>query len=363
MLKLKYLLIAAIFVSFCPILVQGQGCMEASSDEGVSVKGFIQPQYNYSFLGKDDDGNSLDENSFTFNRARIGFIGSIPYDISYYFFIEISPFKSPGKTPYLLDAFVTYSRLAPFAKITLGQYKSPFSLEQNTGCSALHTINRSQVVSQLASPQRDLGLMISGEIEKLFFKYNIALMNGSGLGTEDDNKGKDLIGRVVISPLEFLNIGGSYRIGKTVPTVTTEKDNDIMRCAGEIEVKYSDFLIQGEYIFGKDKLHSVSKVPIYGGCGGIIGFVTKQPGTYKKNGYFVQAMYMTKWNFQPVVKYETWEPDVDTNDDIENIITFGLNYFLNDWTRIQINYLYAAEETAAAEYYNDMLMFQIQAKF
>jgi len=80
-------------------------------------------------------------------------------------------------------------------------------------------------------------------------------------------------------------------------------------------------------------------------------------------------MYMTPWNLQPVIKYESYDPDLDVDADtdptayIQNTITFGFNYFLNDWTRVQLNYVYSAEETVDTEFDNDMIMLQVQAKF
>ena len=42
-------------------------------------------------------------------------------------------------------------------------------------------------------------------------------------------------------------------------------------------------------------------------------------------------------------------------------MTFGFNYFLNDWTRLQLNYLYKAEDQE--EISNDELLMQLQVKF
>ena len=41
--------------------------------------------------------------------------------------------------------------------------------------------------------------------------------------------------------------------------------------------------------------------------------------------------------------------------------TFGLNYYPNDWTRIQLNYIYAAE--SPSEINNDALLIQVQVRF
>lgn len=70
---------------------------------------------------------------------------------------------------------------------------------------------------------------------------------------------------------------------------------------------------------------------------------------------------MTPWNLQPVVKLESWDPDIDVDDNSENVITLGFNYFLNDWTRLQVNYLYKAEDQE--EISNDELLMQLQVKF
>jgi len=344
-----YALIFALGVVYLlmPRIVLAQGCMKATSDEGVSVVGYLQTQFEYLH------GELRDENTFTFDRARVGFIGNIPYDVSYYLFFELSPSKADA--PYLLDCFITYSRLAPYLKISIGQFKSPFSLELDTSCAGLHTINRSEVVTQLAAPGRDQGLMFMGEYKIL--KYSFALMNGTGITKEkkatDEDREKDMVGRIVLSPTKFLSVGGSYRYGESGPEMEEAERDVHTRYGGELEIKFADFLFQGEYIWGKD----IGSSPIYGGCGDQIG--TKQGSYYKKGGY-VQAMYMTPWNIQPVIKYEFWDPDTATENDQEQIVTYGINYFLNDWTRIQLNYLYCAEEV---EIINDQVLLQFQIKF
>ncbi|MBN1226502.1 MAG: hypothetical protein JXA79_05890 [Deltaproteobacteria bacterium] len=337
--KIKAMAMVFAWVITCimiPSMVQAQGCMESSSDEGVSVVGYMQAQIDYNLEGAEEGS------SFGFNRARVGFIGNVPYDISYYLFAELSPNKADA--PYLLDGFITYSRWAPHFKISLGQFKSPFSLELNTPCAALHTINRSKVVGALASPGRDIGMMFLGNYKNL--SYSVALMNGTGSRNPDTNKAKDIVGRIVLAANEFLSIGGSARYGKQTPEIVGADEDERSRYGVELQVKHGDFLLQGEYIYGKD----VSDVPTW----------EARPDTIEKSGAFVQAMYKIKPNLQPVIKYETYDPDLDTDNDQEKTITLGLNYFLNEWTRIQINYLYRDEEV---EVDNDQLLIQVQVKF
>ncbi len=363
--QILYLVSIFSFFAFIPTSLFSQGCDGGGgNEEGVQVKGYIQPQYSYFMNGKDANGKSLDENSFNFNRTRLGLLGNIPYDISYYFYAEISPFQ--GQTPptpaYLLDAFVSYSRFSKYANISIGQFKAPISLEQNTACNNLTSVYRSEVVEQLAGPQRDIGLMVLGGNDTTLLRYAVAIMNGTGKGEWDNNTGKDYIGRLLVHPIESVVVGGSFRAGKRNPTDLNEKQNDILRFSGELTFKMKGFMLQGEYIYGQDKLYSATKLPIYGGCGGIVGWDTKQVGTYTKGGYWAMLSYRTKWEIEPIVKYDTYDPDMDENDDWKSNFTVGFNYFLNDWTRIQLNYIKKLEATAIEED-NDMIVFQVQAKF
>ena len=370
-MKIKLLITTLIFSIFWVNYSFAQGCMEPKSEDGVSVIGFIQPQYNYSFLGEDSDGNSLNESSFLFNRARIGVTGTIPYDFSYYAMTEFSPTLGG---PMLLDYFITWKRLGKWANISVGQFKQPFGLELSTPCHKLHTINRSRVANELASPFRDLGVMISGTSGDLsiagldnqnIIQYQLAYVNGAGLNKTDTTNYKDFVGRLVISPFAFISIGGSYRTGKQKnPDPSIEKADERSRWGADISIDYANFLIQGEYISGTDK---GSKLVGGGGCGGGSGELVA--GNFESNGYALLAMYKTPWNLQPLVKYESYDPNIDEDYDKESTLTFGLNYFFNEWTRLQINYLYNVEESSETdpglynEIDNDMLMVQLQVVF
>ncbi len=353
--------------------ITAQGCVEASSDDGPQLVGYIQPQFNSYLFGQDDYGNAKEPSTFFFKRARIGIVGSIPYDVSYYVMAEFSP-GLKGGSPYLLDAFVTYAPFGKYLKFSIGQFKSPFSLELNTPCYALHTINRSTVVNELAAPFRDMGLMFLGSSDSLFgivdlIRYQVAILNGTGINKIDDNKNKDIAARIVIAPFEWLKFGGSARYGKIGTIDADDNQKSKTRYAGEISIEKSGFMFQGEYIVGID-YGSVASGG--GGCGGK-STSADDLESFNKSGFWVAAMYMTPWNLQPIVKYETFNPDgtnytylyKDQTYD-QSTITFGLNYFINDWTRVQVNYLYNSEgktNGVVNEYDNDVFMIQVQAKF
>lgn len=328
-----------------PVAALGQGCMGGGSEEGVSVVGFIQPQFEYH---PNFDDHDMDVLTFTFLRARLGAVGSVPYDINYYFVMEFGPFMS-GEPPYMLDAFITYTRLQ-YANLTFGQFKQPFSMERNTACHKLHTVRRSVVVDQLAM-DRDLGLMAFGEVAE-GLDYYLAIMNGTGKNTKDDNRGKDIIGRVTYDPSKYVTLGAGFVSGNSATDVEGADDNTKTRYGAEFEVRYHDFLAQGEYIYGKD-------VGAYTEGGGCSGDPVVKEGTIKRDGYFITLLYMTEWNFEPVLRYERYNADKDDDENVWHAWTFGFNYFLNDWTRLQANYIRRIEDFEPAEN-NDELVIQMQ---
>jgi len=344
---IRKIAILFVAVTFIGMNARAQGCASPKSADGVNVFGFLQAQYDYGLYDKP-------ESTFGFNRARIGVMGNIPYDFSYYVLLETSPFKKDGPKAYLLDAFITYNRFS-FAKMSVGSFKSPFSLELNTPCNALHTINRSRVVDELTAPDRDMGLMLLGGSDTTLFKYAVSYMNGVGLLRKDIDTYKDFIGRVVFQPTRWLGVGGSFKTGKSVnledPTLD---DNTTLRYGAELEVDIANFLVQSEFIYGEDDGAYV----VGGGCGGDPEIVI---GSVKRSGFYAMALYNTPWRFQPVIKFETFNSDMDKDNNIDQITTFGLNYFFNDWVRLQVNYEYKAEQSHEVK--NDLFMVQLQAKF
>ncbi|MGE5356748.1 MAG: porin [Deltaproteobacteria bacterium] len=341
----------------------GQGCEGPGEGDGIKWFGFIQPTYEYKFLGEDFKmTKDKDQSSFYFERARFGAMGNIPYDFQYYFVMEYAPERNLG----ILDAYVSYTRFAPYINASIGQFKSPFSAEQLMGCHKLYTVKRSKVVDQLAGPIRDFGFMIFGGTgEKQFLglknkdiiSYQLAIMNGEGRNIVDKNNRKSFVGHLGLNPFDFISAGTSFRYGKTPSLAGLEKDDYSTKLGFDLKLNLFGFTVLGEYISS----NSEGSYTTGGGCDGT-PLVVHQ-GSVKSNGYFFTALYKTPWNFEPVFKFETYDPNIDAAsvNDIQNTMTFGFNYHFNEWTRLQVNYLYNAEESAKVEKPNDVLLVQVQA--
>lgn len=376
---MKKLIITVLFAAVIGLTKTfSQGCMEASSTaNGPQIIGYVQAENSTSFLGKDAAGKDLTENSFAFRKARLGVTGSIPYNFSYYVMTELSPALNG---PYILDAFFSWKAAKSYLKISMGQFKSPFGLELSTPCQSLYTIDRSMVVNELASPFRDQGIMFSGSTDSLkifgiekpnIFSYSLAFTNGTGLNTPDNNKSKDIIGRLVFAPCNFFQIGASYHYGKEKnPDPSVAKEDILTRYGADLQLKKSlgrfGLLSQTEYILGKDE---GSKL-VGGGCGSTPEVVQ---GSFKRSGFYSQLMLQTPWKIEPVVKFQYYDPNLDlANDDTKEFTTtswvMGFSYYVNDWARVQLNYMYNTEGSSSTdlthynEIKNDMLVLQLQFK-
>ena len=347
---MKKLLIIAITLAL-PVLGYSQGCTDADPDQRLKVFGFIQPEYNANF----SEGGA---NTFVFNRARVGATGSIPYDFSYYVVAELSPVFTGN--PFLLDAFISYNRFS-WAKMAVGQFKSPMSLELQTPCHKLNTILRSHAVVELVSPLRDMGFTVFGGNDTTLFKYQVGIMNGTGMNVVDDNGGKDFVGRLLVQPFgasKLLAVGGSFRYGTAAPQDETATTQDThLRYGFEANLNYKNFTLQGEYIFANDE----GSYTTGGGCGGP---GTTVQGSVERNGWYFTAMYMTSIRLQPVVKMEYFDSDISADDQFGYATTVGVNYFFNDWTRLQANYFIVnAQDNSALQALDKQLMLQLQVVF
>jgi len=350
-MKSKIYILLTIAVLFSVNKLTAQGCdgdspvgTDSLSKASIKVFGYLQPEYDYHFEGGDN------ENTFKFKRARIGVRGEVYKDFSYYFMLEASPFIGSTGDAYLMDAFVSYTKYN-WAKISVGSYKQPFSLELATPCNSLMTIDRAIVVDQLVAPQRDFGLMVLGGNKYTKFNYWVALMNGRGLQVKDDNTRKDVIARATYKITSYLTVGGSFRYGYPLPN---NNDDDRTTYGGEFLFELNKLSIQGEYIYDEGAYFSGSG----GGCG-----TTPVALGERRDGAYIMAAYMFDKNIQPVFKYEFLDPDLDKKDDGSYMerMTLGVNYFYNERVRLQLNYQANIQTVVNVD--DDVLLAQIQVKF
>jgi phosphate-selective porin OprO/OprP len=325
------------------------------------LSGYTQVRFQgYQLKGK--------ANGFDIRRARLDFQGDFSPKWSYRLLLDFvgnagangsAPTGGALVSPELMEGFIVYKPWS-FIKITAGQFIIPFSLENMTQDRYLETVDRSQVVSALVARKgdasnglvdsignqngRDLGIQLSGSLINLgdrhLFDYYLALLNGAGINTVDNNSSKDIDGRIVFHPFKILELGGSYYNGFDRFTSSPTKDQDRIRWGAEIALNYKSLSVKSEYLQGQEGNHH----PIV------------HEGWYAQASYFILPKYL-----QGVFRYDTYNPNTAKSQLTNTYYVFGLNYFFNVWTKLQVNYSWRTEEGPSID--NDVFTVQLQLGF
>ena len=128
--------------------------------------------------------------------------------------------------------------------------------------------------------------MLSGGNDTTFVKYQLAVLNGTGINNLEDNVGKDYVGRVVLQPFKFFSVGASYKLGSNAPAdATVTKDDTHTRLGIETQIQFGNFHAQAEYVYAKDEGSYYEG----GGCGGVGELVV---GDIERRGFYAMADYM-----------------------------------------------------------------------
>jgi phosphate-selective porin OprO and OprP len=305
----------------------------------MALSGYTQVRYQAFDEKTKKDG-------FDIRRARLDLKGSITPWFSYRVQADLSD------KPKLIDGYGEI-KLADYFSVTAGQFKIPFSLENLASSNKLEMIDRSQVVEALVARGkdvignqngRDIGIQVSGSFLKInnmpLVEYRIGIFNGSGINVADTANGaKDIAGRLVFTPIKGLAVGGSYYNGwdKAIKPDIAGESQIRNRFGVELSYVATRFSLKGEYIAGKDGK-------------------TDRSGWYIQSGYFIIPLKL-----QLLGKYDVYDPNTSSADNISTNYVFGANYNFNSWSRLQAFYTIRQEEGTAIK--NNYFSIQYQVGF
>lgn len=303
----------------------------------MQLSGYSQIRYR-----NQDEKGKID--GIDIRQARLDLKGDITPKLSYRLQSEFAG------SPKLLDAYVDV-KLFDFLKITIGQAKIPFSLENLIAANNMEAIDRSQVVEALVSRSkdvignqlgRDIGIQLGGGLIKYknryLFDYGIGVFNGSGIDVEDKNENKDVIGRLVLHPLKGIGLGGSFYTSKGNYGTPTPTNQDRSRYGVELACEYESFTFKSEYISGKD-------------------------GTINRNGGYAQiGYYIIPQKFQIIVKYDVYDPNTSSSNVLSSNYIIGGTCNFNSWSKIQACYTFNNTQGASVVH-NNLGVIQYQISF
>jgi len=333
----------------------------------------------HTFYQQEDTAQS---DSFTMDRVRFyteGFLYK-------YFQYKVEAEFATGSS-ILRDAYLnlTYD---PRANVQLGQYKVPFSYEALLSKRYLDLVERSAVTLSTVNPSRDIGLMLHGRLGGGLLAYQLALLNGAGQNRADNNSAKDLAARFVLTPfiaqqdniLASLNFGGAVTFGHQprgqsiaglTPTgfqffnpVTVRGDR--LRAGGHLAWFSGPYSVTGEYIYTseeREKLgqnrEDLSEFETYGGYIGGTWLLTGEKKIFNRPNRPLQIFLnpvgqMDGWgSWEVAARYEYFTLD-NAADGKPGALQrnrydagrIGVNWYLNPWTRVSVEYLYSLFEDA-----------------
>ena len=302
-----------LFIIICLVFLAGPAAaaeeevLPVLSERLLVISGYSQVEYTYR------EGESED---FRIRRARLGLKGNLLKNIDYS--LQVDAVRSPV----LLDARLDIT-LFRQAKLSLGQFKVPFSLENLTPSSALDMVERTQMVKRICPAQDigstgpDIGMTLSGRFS--WIEYTFGMFNGSGINTRDTDDRKDMVGRLVARPCAFLSLGvshyeGAYSLFGGGPFLNRD------RTGVDVLIATDRFFLKGEYILAKDE--------------GL-----ERAGWYVRGGYsFIRD------RLQAVVNYDSFDMDLNLDENRSDVLTLGLNWYFSSKTKLQVNYEYQKQE-------------------
>lgn len=296
------------------------------------ISGYAQVRYDYSDVGS---GSS----TFQLRRVRVSFDGNITKKVDYKLQAELTSFK-------LVDAYFSYK---PFTQLNVraGQFKLPFSIENTDyGPTKIELIDYPMALTYLVgytetigddvikANGRDLGVKLYGSFLNKIIGYDIGVFNGTGLNVKDNNKSKDVVGRLSIKPIDGLLISGSYMWGEYGANYLKRE-----RWGAGICYDKGAWLARSEYI------------------GGTTDDVTS-------DGWYVMAGYRFCKNFMAVARYDSfaWNSD-ERKDTTDESYTVGITWQPVKYLRLQANYMYQNFSPFSGDKYGSTFQIQTSAMF
>ncbi len=234
--------------------------------------------------------------------------------------------------------------------LRVGQFKYHWSIERRESSSDRKTIYRSQVVSALVA-DRDVGVEVGYNTSNLVFALGI--WNGEVVyknyksiyetidytrNIEDSDARKDITGFIGLRDLKFgdsgiLNFNFSFLFGSNGRYSISRKD----RLGFGADFKDEKLSFRNEIILGRDD-------------------------SIKKAGFYSQMSYKFSEQFEPILKYDFWDSDIDGYGYV-HWFTVGIFSKITNSIVFRLNYIFKVENPDAMKRKNDELSLMLQVKF
>jgi hypothetical protein len=353
-----------------------------STTRSLKIGGSLQNRY--TAVTKTNKAGEY-KSGFSLNSTGITLKGNLKTDydegrnIDYSAGFSASPTGTSATTAYLTptDAYIQYSILSardvenPLLYIQLGQQKRLFGLDAATTEELQPVISGATFsgAKGLNLSARDVGVQLRGDLfphVDLAYNYRIPLIeyyfglyNGSGANIVDTNRGKDILGRLVLhapvdylSPYKGLTIGSSFYSAAKQETTNTGLLKDKfskIRWGQDISYLSTPIGFTAEYAVGRDENFSdqtAKAVKVSTPSKGYTLTLFYSFGEQFLPSYKNQSRSDDWWpkTYEPFVRFDRWDPNTNITGNETTIVTYGFNIYFAETTKLQLNYLVRDEK-------------------
>jgi len=289
------------------------GLKVESGDYKVQIGGRIQYDYNRS-----EKNGEVDEDDFDARRARLFIKGNVSEDWAY----KIN-WNVDGEG--FEDLYLRYSGWGKGAVVTIGKQHQAFTLSQLISSKDVGISERPAIVERYLIGRRE-GVQLHGDINKLHYAIGVFTEEGT-----DEDSG--FAGRLAYAPIKSEN--------NTVHLGFSYKDTEAQDGFGfEAAAVAGPFHIQAEY-FDSEEVSDEGEQDINGYYVQAGYVITGEKRPYK-NGTFKKIKPEGKGGaWEIVVRYEDGDGgfgDIELGDTDASAYALGLNYYVNDYVRINASY-------------------------
>ena len=351
----------------------------AVTTRGIRVGGTIQARFGWQDAETSSATVWQRKSSFDIGAALITFTGSLYKDyaegrnLDFALRFGASPQQATNNSFLnLLDANVVYSpvptidREDPQLTITLGQQLLPFGLEVPATEELKPVIRNALFTTRLNLARRDVGLIVRGDLFPMvdfgynyrvpILQYSLGLVNGAGPNIVDDNNVRDVIGRLAFTvPSDFhswlrqITLGGTAYFGSQNvflndgPPRTLIGRGTKRRLGIDFYYNHWPFGITYEFIHGTDAAALGPNVSAPGlrdiDSDAHTATFFLSFGEQFVAGFRNQGRYDDWWpkTYQPFIRYDRFDPNKDQTNDAITVVTLGLNLFVAETTKFQLN--------------------------
>lgn len=315
----------------------------ATDDDKYSFAIGSRLQFRYTFDDFDKDSQKDDFSSLQVKRGKIFVHGNaFTKNLTYKIQVNVA-----GSSVTLEDFYTDY-KVFEDMKIRGGQYKVPFNRQELTSSGSQQFVDRA-ITNEAFNLGRDQGVMMHSFLLNGYTEYAIGVFNGNGRNKPaNENNGHLYAGRFAFYPLgKFdmysesdidynssikagISVAGAYNTRVPFEVVEENKKETLIKDVTNITadgiIKWQGLSLAGDYFLMTTDIREGEKIT--------------SAGVNLQAGAFIIPQHL-----EIAGRFARVDHNTEINDDTEQEIAGGINYFINKHNlKLQADYAIITEE-------------------